>query len=154
MGKKRDVMAIDVDLECDRIAEALKKRKKKKSSKAHLSGKASGEGSARTRDIEDPSAASGTVATFANHDGAEPSHHHTPVTPTPGVTIDHDGFHLSSMTSSLRQTLGGLGYDPDNLTAGTDVCDQLYESMSRVSISSSSLCLTFFFLLTPSHFFF
>ena len=123
----------------------MKKRKKKKSSKAHLSGKASGEGSARTRETEDPSAAAGTVAAFANHDGAEPSHHHTPIIPTPGVTVDHDGFHLSSMTSSLRQALGGLGYDPDNLTAGTDVCDQLYESMSRVSISSSSLCLIFSF---------
>ena len=98
-------MAIDFDLDCDRVTEALKKRKKKKSSKVHLSGKASGEGSARTRETEDPSAAAGTVAAFANHDGAEPSHLHMPVTPTPGVTVDHDGFHLSSMTSSLRQTL-------------------------------------------------
>ena len=152
-------MAIDVDLDCDRVAEALKKRKKKKSSKAHLSGKASGEGSARTRETEDPSAAAGTVAAFANHDGAEPSHPHIPATPTPGVTVDHDGFHLSSMTSSLRQTLGGLGYDPDNLTAGTDVCDQLYESMSRVNIYSvffvSHRFLFFFFcfLLTPFLFF-
>ena len=134
MGKKRDAVAIDFDLDCDRVTEALKKRKKKKSSKVHLSGKASGEGSARTRETEDPSAAAGTVAAFANHDGAEPSHPHMPVTPTPGATVDHDGFHLSSMTSSLRQTLGGLGYDPDNLIAGTDVCDQLYESMSRVNI--------------------
>ena len=157
MGKKRDAMAIDVDLDCDRVAEALKKRKKKKSSKAHLSGKASGEGSARTRETEDPSAAAGTVAAFANHDGAEPSHHHTPVIPTPGVTVDHDGFHLSSMTSSLRQTLGGLGYDPDNLTAGTDVCDQLYESMSRVSIYSVffvSHMFFFFFTNSFSLFFF
>ena len=146
-------MAIDVDLDCDRVAEALKKRKKKKSSKVHLSGKASGEGSARTRETEDPSAAAGTVAAFANRDGAEPSHPHIPVTPTPGVTVDHDGFHLSSMTSSLRQTLGGLGYDPDNLTAGTDVCDHLYESMSKVNIyrrlplliDHVKLCLTYFF---------
>ena len=102
MGKKRDAMVIDVDLDYDRVAEALKKRKKKKSSKVYLSGKAFGEGSARTRETEDPSAVAGTVAAFANHDGAEPSHPHMPVTPTPGVTVDHDGFHLSSMTSSLR----------------------------------------------------
>ncbi len=136
MGKKRGAMAIGFDLYCARVTKALKKRKKKKSSKVHLSGKASGEGSARTRETEDLSAAAGTVATFANHDGAEPSHPHMPVTPTLGATVDHDGFHFSSMTSSLRQTLGGLGYDPDNLTAGTDVCDQLHESMSRVNIYS------------------
>ena len=151
MGKKRDATTINFDLDCDRVTEALKKRKKKKSSKVQLSGKAYGEGSARTREIEDPSAAAGTVATFTNHDGAEPSHLHMPVTPTPGVTVDHDGFHLSSMTSSLRQTLGGLGYDPDNLTTGTDVCDQLYESTSRVSIYPvffvSRMFLLFFFLL-------
>ena len=129
-------MEIDFDLDCDRVTEALKKRKKKKSSKVHLSEKAPGEGSVRTKETEDPSAAVGTVAAVINRDGAESSHPHMPVTPIPGATVNHDGFHLSSMTSSLRQTLGGLGYDPDSLTAGTDVCDQLYESMSRVSIYS------------------
>ena len=69
-----------------------------------------------------------------DRDGVEPSHPHMPVTPTPGTIVDHDGFHLSSITSSLRQTLSGLGYDPDNLIASTDVCDHLYESMSKVNI--------------------
>ena len=123
MGKKRGAMAIDFDLDCDRIAEALKKRKKKKSSKVHLLEKASGEGSARTRGTEDPSVAAGTVATVVDRDGANPSYPHMPVTPTPGATVDHDGFHLSSMTTSLRQPLSGLCYDPDNLTASTDVCN-------------------------------
>ena len=142
MGKKRDVMAIDFDLDCDKVTEALKKRKKKKSSKVHLSEKAPGEGSARTRGTEDPSVAAGTVAMVVDCDGAEPSHPHMPVTPTPGAIVDHDGFHLSSMTSSLRQTLGGLGYDPDNLTSRTDVCDHLYESMSKVNIYHRLLCVS------------
>ena len=154
MGKKRGVMAIDFDLDYDRVTKALKKRKKKKSSKVELLEKAPGEGSTRTRGIEDPLVTAGTVATVVGRDGAEPSHPHMPVTPTPGATVDHDGFHLSSMTSSLQQTLGGLGYDPDNLTAGTDVCDHLYESMSKVNIyhhfllliDHVKLCFTGFFL--------
>ena len=55
MGKKRGARAIDFDLDCDRVNEALERRKKKKSSKAQLSGKTLGESSARTRGIEDPS---------------------------------------------------------------------------------------------------
>ena len=145
MGKKRGAMVIDFDLDCDRVIEALKKRKKKKSSKVQVSEKAPGEGSVRTRGTEYLSVSAGAAATVVDRDGAEPSHPHMPVTPTPGVAVDHDGFHLFSMTSSLRQTLGGLGYDPDNLTAGTDVCDQLYESMSRVNIYSVFLVYHGFF---------
>ena len=48
--------------------------------------------------------------------------------------MDHDGFHLSSMVSSLEQTIGSLGYDPDNLTADTNVCDHLYEFISKVTL--------------------
>ena len=107
----------------------MERRKKKKSSKAQLSGKTLKESSARTRGIEDRLVAAGTISTVSNQDGIEPPHPHMPVT-----TVDHDGFHLSSMMSSLRQTLGSLGYDPDNLTASTDVCDHLYESMSKVNI--------------------
>ena len=134
MGKKRGARAIDFDLDCDKINEALERRKKKKSSKAQLSGKTPGESSARSRGIKDPSIAVGAVSTVVDHDGVEPPHPHMPVTPTPGTTVDHNGFHLSSMTSSLRQTLGSLDYDPDNLTASIDVCDHLYESISKVNI--------------------
>ena len=101
MGKKRGARVIDFDLDCDKVNEALERRKKKKSSKAQLSGKTLGESSVRTRGIEDPSVAVETISTVANHDGVEPPHPHMPVTPTPGTTVDHDGFHLSSMTSSL-----------------------------------------------------
>ena len=107
----------------------------------------------RTRGIEDPSVAVKTTSMVANCDSVEPPHPQMPVTPTPGTTVDHDDFHLSSMTSSLRQTLGNLGYDPDNLIASTDVCDHLYESMSKVNIyhrlplliDHVKLCLTGFF---------
>ena len=74
------------------------------------------------------------VPTMAGHNGVVPSHSHALVTPIQGNTVDHDGFHLSSMVSSLEQTIGSLGYDPDNLTVGTDVCDHLYESVSKVTL--------------------
>ena len=57
---------IDFDLDCDKVNEALERRKKKKSSKAQLSGKTLRESSARTRRIEDPF---GTISTVANRDG-------------------------------------------------------------------------------------
>ena len=153
MGKKRGARAIDFDLDCDKVNEALERRKKKKSSRAQLSGKTPGESSARTRGTEDPSVAVGAVSMVVNRDGIELSHPHMLVTPTPGTIVDHDGFHLASMTSSLRQTLSGLGYDPDNLTASTDVYDHLYESMSKVNIyhrlllpiGHAKLCFTGFF---------
>ena len=69
-----------------------------------------------------------------DHDGIAPSHSHGLVTPIQGSTMDHDRFHLSSMVSSLEQTIGSLGYDPDNLTASTNVCDHLYESVSKVTL--------------------
>ena len=71
---------------------------------------------------------------MTSHDGIVPSRSHMPFTPVYDGAMDHDGFHLSSMVSSLEQTLGVLGYDSDNLTAGTDVCDQLYESISKVTL--------------------
>ena len=52
MGKKRGARAIDFDLDCDKVNEALERRKKKKSSRAQLSGKTPGESSARTRGTE------------------------------------------------------------------------------------------------------
>ena len=133
MSKKRGAMAIYFDLDCDRVIETLKKRKKKKSSKVQLSKKAPGEGSARTRGVKDPSDAARTISMVAHHGGIEPSHSRMLVTPIPGTTVDHDGFHLSSMMLSLQQTLSSLGYDPDNLTANTDVCDHLYKSMTKVN---------------------
>ena len=39
MSKKRSAMMIDIDVDCDKVNELLKKRKKKKSSKVHLSKK-------------------------------------------------------------------------------------------------------------------
>ena len=39
------------------------------------------------------------------------------------------------MVSSLGETLDGLGYDPDNLTASTDVCDQLHEVMIKLTLN-------------------
>ena len=142
MGKKKGARAIDFDLDCDKVNEALKKRKKKKSSKVQLSKKAPGEGSARTKGVKDPLDATRTISMVAHHGGIEPSHSHMHVTPIPGTTVDHDGFHLSSMMFSLQQTLSSLGYDPDNLTASTDVCDHLYESMSKVNMYHRLLCVS------------
>ena len=68
---------------------------------------------------------------MANHNGVVPPHPHMPV--CSGV-VAHDMFHFSSMVSSLEQTFDGLDYDPDNLTAGINIYDQLYESMSKVTL--------------------
>ena len=74
MGKKRGARAIDFDLDCNKVNEALERRKKKKSSKAQLSGKTLGVSSARTRGIEDPSVVVGTISTVANRDDVELPH--------------------------------------------------------------------------------
>ena len=132
MGKKRNDAMTNIDMDCDKVNEILKKRKKKKSSKVLLSEKTPGESSARTRGIEDSLDAIEIVPTMVNHDGVAP-HPNMHVTPVHSGVVAHDGFHFSSMVSSLEQTFDGLEYDPNNLMASTNVCDQFYESMSKVT---------------------
>ena len=92
------------------------------------------ENSARTRGIKDCLATVETVPTMASHGGVVPPCPHMPVTPVHGGSAAHDEFHFSSTVSSLEQNFDGLDYDLDNLIAGTNVCDQLYESMSKVTL--------------------
>ena len=72
--------------------------------------------------------------TMPNHDDAPLSHSAMPITFTCDGFVTHDRFYFSSMVSSLEQTFDGLGYDPDDLTASTDVCDQLHEVMTKVTL--------------------
>ena len=51
MDKKRNAMMIDMDVDCDKVNEILRKKKKKWSSKIKLSNKTPRESSAQTKGI-------------------------------------------------------------------------------------------------------
>ena len=67
-----------------------------------------------------------TIPIMASRDGVISPRPNMAVTLVHGSTVNHDGFHFSSMMSSLERTFGV--YDPNNLTASINVCDQVYES--------------------------
>ena len=69
---------------------------------------------------------------MASHDSFVPPHPNMPITLVHDSTMDHDTFHFSYMMSYLEWTFGG--YDPDHFTTSTDVCDQVYESASTVTL--------------------
>lgn len=85
MGKKRNAMMIDMDVDNDKVNEILR-RKKKRSSKIKLSKKTPGESSAQSRGTENPL----TNPVMINHDDAHPMHLALHVTPAYDGAAAHD----------------------------------------------------------------